>query len=108
MITDTLRQKFIYATPFDKKEFPLVQLDKNLESKTTVIYKINALSLYFLEKEDFEKLIKSIVGKYNAVLIINDQKFKSQNCILKNGFLCYMMAFAFLFKQNNLKCNISE
>ena len=106
MVTDTLRQKYIYATPYDESEFPLIELDKDLNSLTNNVFKINASILYFLEKEDFESLINEIKSKHDSVLIVNDYRFKSFNTILNKGCLCHMMAFAYLFKQNNLKCNI--
>lgn len=106
MVADTLRQKFIYATPYDDNEFPLVELDANLNASTNNSYKINASTLYFLEKEDFESLVNEIKFKHDSVLIINDYRFKSFNAILNRGCLCHMMAFAYLFKQKELKCNI--
>ena len=106
MVADTLRQKFIYATPFDKDEFPLVNLDKNLDLKTKNTFKINASELYFMEKDEFESLVNIIKSHSNSVLIVNDYNFKSSNIVLNKGCLCHMMSFAYLFKTNNLKCNI--
>ncbi len=106
MVADTLRQKFIYATPFDENEFPLVELDSDLNSSTKDIVKINASSLYFLEKDGFESLVNEIKSKHDSVLIVNDYHFKSSNIILNKGCLCHIMAFAYLFKQKELKCNI--
>ena len=106
MVADTLRQKYIYATPYDKDEFPLVELDKDLNSTTENVFKINASKLYFIEKNEFETLVNIIKPNKDSVLIINDYSFKSSNKILNKGCLCHMMSFAYLFKQNNLKCNI--
>ena len=106
MVADTLRQKFIYATPYDKEEFPLVSLDGELNMLSKNTYKIKASSLYFLEKYEFETLIEEIKSNNCSVLIVNDYNFKSSSIILNKGALCHMMSFAYLFKQNNLKCNI--
>ena len=106
MVADTLRQKFIYATPYDKEEFPLVSLDGELNMLSKNTYKIKASSLYFLEKDEFEIIIIKIKSNDCSVLIVNDYNFKSSNIILNRGVLCHMMSFAYLFKQNNLKCNI--
>ncbi len=106
MVADTLRQKFIYATPYDRNEFPLVELDKELNSSTKNTYKINASALYFLEKADFESLVDKIKREHDSILIIDDYHFKSTNVILNKGCLCHMMTFAYLFKQKQLKCNI--
>lgn len=104
MVSDTLRQKFIYNTPFDDNEFPLVVLDEDISSNSADTYKINASKLYFIEEMDFENLIKSISN--SKVLILNDYKFKSLNSILNKGSLCHILAFAYLFKKNGFKCNV--
>lgn len=106
MVADTLKQKYIYATPYDKNEFPLVKLDSEINSLAKNVFKINASTLYFLEQNDFQSLVSEIKSKHDSVLIVNDYLFKSSNMILNNGCLCHMMAFAYLFKQNDLKCNI--
>lgn len=107
MVANTLRQKFIYATPYNENEFPLVTLDGDINSLTGNTFKINATTLYSLEQNDFQSLINIIKSKYSSVLIVNDYRFKSANIILNRGCLCHMMAFAYLFQQNNLKCNVT-
>lgn len=106
MVADTLRQKFIYATPYDKDEFPLVDLDRNINLKMEDVFRINASELYFIEKEEFESLVSTLKSHNNSVLIINDYNFKSSNVILHKGCLCHMLSFAYLFKTNNIRCNI--
>lgn len=106
MVADTLRQRYIYATPYNKDEFPLVNLDKELNILDNKAFKINGTQLYSLEENEFKTLLNVIKSKFNSVFIINDYNFKSSNTILNRGCLCHMMAFAYLFKQNNLKCNI--
>lgn len=106
MVADTLRQKYIYATPYDEDEFPLVELDRNITILSKNVFKINGTQLYSLDEDEFKSMLVTIKSKYDSVLIINDYSFKSSNAILNRGCLCHMMAFAYLFKQNNLKCNI--
>lgn len=106
MVADTLRQKFIYAIPFDKQEFPLVKLDNDITVSSINSYKIKASDLYFYEKENFYALINNIKFKHDSVIILNDYNFNNRNTILYKGCLCYIMSFAYLFKQSGLKCNI--
>lgn len=107
MVYDTLRQKYIYNTPFDKKEFPKVDLDHDLSSFKNA-YFINASSLYFIEAEAFNGLIGSLKGKIDAIVIKNDLKFKNENKALEEGSKCYILAFAFLFKKNGFFCKIID
>ena len=46
MVADTLRQKFIYNTPYDKDEFPLVSLDKELSIHTNNVSRNNEFIIW--------------------------------------------------------------
>lgn len=107
MVYDTLRQKFIYDTPFDKDEFPkLCLINENSSFKKPYI--INASSLYFLEKDDFTSLIKVVRKEHDSLIINNDYSFINSNKALEEGAKCYVMAFAFLFQKEGLLCKIES
>lgn len=108
MVSSTLRQKFIYNTPFNDDDFPLVKLDRDIDIGSIHTFKINASKLYDLEENDFNELLKDIEIKCNSVLIINDYDFKSQNKNLINGSNAHILAFAYLFKKNGYKSNVIE
>lgn len=108
MISSTLRQKYIYNTPFSDDDFPLVKLDIDIDANSNDVFKINASDLYNLEENDFEKILTSLDLNIISVLIINDYRFKSQNKKLINGSKAHILAFAYLFKKNGYNCNIVE
>ncbi|HBF68516.1 MAG TPA: hypothetical protein DDW20_04250 [Firmicutes bacterium] len=106
MTSDTIRQKFIYNTPYDDNEFPLV-LEDNIDMENDKYYLINASYLYCLEEFEFNTIIKDIKNKnIDKVIIKNDYLLKSGNKILVNASLCYIMAFVYLFKKNGIKCKV--
>lgn len=108
MVSSTLRQKFIYNTPFNDDDFPLVKLDGDIDNNSIHTFKINASKLYELEENDFGALLKDLKLKFNSILIINNYKFKSQNKNLINGSKAHILAFAYLFKKNGYKCGVIE
>ena len=106
MTSDTVRQKYIYNTPYDDNEFPLV-LEDNINVEKDIFYTINASFLYSLEEEDFKNVIQSIKSNnMNKVIIRNNLGFKSSNKILINASLCYIMSFVYLFKKSGLSCRV--
>lgn len=106
MVYDTIRQKFIYNTPFDDKEFPKVTLDETATFKNP--YSINATYLYSLEIDDFENVVDTIRANNDSVIIVNDYRLKSRNEALSDGIRCHMLAFAYLFKERGILCGISN
>ena len=104
MTSDTVRQKFIYNTPYDDNEYPLVvedEFDLNINDYE-IIY---ATQLYQLEENDFDDYIIELKNKnIHKVLIKNDCVFENDNPILKNASYCYIKAFVYLFKKQKLMC----
>ena len=106
MTSDTIRQKYIYNTPYDDNEFPLV-LEDNIDIEKDIFSSINASYLYCLEEQDFKRVIQNIkTGNIDKVVIRNDYCFKSSNKILVNASLCHIMSFVYLFKKNGIKCKV--
>lgn len=106
MTSDTIRQKFIYNTPYDDNEFPLVLEDK-IDIENDEYSSINASYLYCLEEDDFNKIVNNVISRnIDKVVIRNDYHFKSSNKILINASLCHIMSFVYLFKKNGLKCKV--
>ncbi len=106
MISSALRQKFIYNTPFDDNEFPLVKLD--LIESCKKLYKMKAISLYFIDEKRLNRIANSLQKDFDSIVIINDYKIKSQNKILHECIQAYILAFAYIFKKQGLRCCIKE
>lgn len=106
MISSTLRQKFIYNTPFDDDEYPLVKLDLIEDCKNP--YEIKASSLYFIDEKRFNQIVNSLQKDCDSVVIIDDYEIKSQNGILQYGIKAYILAFSYLFKKQGFKCCIKK
>ncbi len=106
MISDTLRQKYLYATPFADDGFPLVRLDDESRMDCDSIETISGSSLYHWEQETFDAFVTSRKGKIAAVLIEDDLCLQSNNPILKNGVKCFLMSFAYHFKKAGFQCAI--
>ena len=62
MINDTLRQNFIYSTPFMDEGFPLVILDED-EDDGPSTETISGKSLFFWERGDMERFVSTHAGK---------------------------------------------
>lgn len=98
MISDTLRQKFIYSTPYSDDGLPLVVLDEIRDDESSG-ETISGKSLYFWERDDFERFVSTHAGKTKKVIIINDYDLKSSSKRLEDVPKCYLMSFACLFKK---------
>ena len=106
MTSDTIRQKYIYNTPYDDNEFPLV-LEDGTDIEKDKFTSINASYLYCLEEQDFKRVVQSIkTSNMDKIIIKNDYCFKSSNIKLVNASLCHIMSFVYLFKKNGLKCKV--
>lgn len=106
MTSDTIRQKYIYNTPYNDDEFPLV-LEDNIDINKSEYFSIDASFLYFLEEQDFIGIVNALKSsRITNVVIINDYHFKNTNKILNNASLCHIMSFVYLFKKNGLKCMV--
>lgn len=105
MISDTLRQRFLYSVPFDDNGFPLVVFDDQLENQAKS-ETISGKDLYFWEKEVFERFVDSRRGRIEEIIIVNDLDLKSGNKRLSDGLKCYLMAFAYRFKKSGFRCSI--
>lgn len=106
MIGDTLRQKFIYATPFADDGFPLVVLDDETRFDPTKTEYVSGQSLYFWEESEFRAYVESTKKKASAIVILDDYRFKSGNKLLEDGAKCHLMSFAYLFKKAGFLCAI--
>ena len=106
MTSDSIRQKFIYNTPYDDNEFPLV-IEDNIDIQKEKYLLVNASFLYRLEENDFDQLVASNKSSnISNIVIRNDYYFKSSNKILINASLCHIMTFVYLFKKNGLRCKV--
>ncbi len=106
MTSDTIRQKFIYNTPYDDNEFPLV-IEDDVDVDNIEFFSIKASYLYCLEEYDFIGIVQNIKSNnLDTVIIKNDYSHKSSNKILIDATLCHIMAFVYLFKKNGLNCKI--
>ena len=105
MISDTLRQRFLYSVPFADDGFPLVVLDDRPKNQTQSEI-ISGTDLYFWEKETFERFVDSRRGRVEEIVIGDDLELKSGNKRLSDGLRCYLMAFAYRFKKSGFRCSI--
>ena len=72
MTSDTIRQKYIYNTPYDDNEFPLV-LEDSFDIEKDKYTSINASYLYCLEEQDFKRVVQNIkTSNIDKVIIRND------------------------------------
>lgn len=106
MISDTLRQKFIYSTPFTDDGFPLVILDDGQRDEGTSFVTVSGKSLYYWGKEDFDRFISNTKGRAEKIIILNDYELKSRNQRLEDGLKCYLLSFAYHFKKSGFRCTI--
>ena len=108
MTSDTIRQKYIYNTPYDDNEFPLV-LEDDADVENIQFFSIKASYLYYLDEHNFISIVQNIKSNnLDTVIIKNDYCYKSSNKILIDASLCHIMAFVYLFKKNGLKCKIDK
>ena len=63
MTSDTLRQKFIYNTPFNDDGFPLLNSRLSVISEGMRIFSVSGKHLFELEKGDFDKLCDGLKNK---------------------------------------------
>ncbi len=108
MIGDTLRQKYLYATPFKDDGFPLVVLDDEKEFCPERTEYISGQSLYFWKEDELHSFIKSRKHSTDSIVIINDYNFDSRNKCLEDGARCHMMSFAYLLKKAGFSCAIKQ
>ena len=104
MLTDSLRQKFIYDVKPDENEMPDVKEDSDIDASSIKTYHTKLTSLCDLNDHDFEHLVAQIQYKYDSVLIQNDISFQNRNVILDNALKCYLYSFVFIFKKIGFKC----
>lgn len=109
MTSDTLWQKYIYNTPFDNEEMPLLnsrmsKLDFNDKS-----FIISGRSLYDLDKTSFIELCSSLKSNgYINIIITDDYRFTSDNLYVRNGAIAHQKAFCYLFQKRGFHCCIKR
>lgn len=100
MTSDTLRQKFIYNTPFNDDGFPLLNSRLSVISEGMHIFSVSGKHLFELEKGDFDKLCDGLKNNgIDAIVIINDYHLQCQNPLLLRGIKAHLMSFCHLFQQ---------
>ncbi len=103
MLDSTLRQKFIYNTPFTDDEMPYVILD-NI-AKDAIVIKLSYL--YVLEKSEFLELsMKLKDAKSNDLLLTNDLAITANNQIILCAIKCYLLSFAYHFQKQGFNVSI--
>ena len=103
MLDSTLRQKFIYNTPFTDDEMPYILLN-NIDGDAVVI---KLSHLYKLEEIDFINLSEKLKNaKTNELLLINDLMITSNNQIIQRSIKCYLLSFAYHFQKQGFNVNI--
>lgn len=109
MISDTLWQKYIYNTPFDDDEMPLLNSRKSIINGIYKTINISGKSLYSYNKKDFLKLCNDFHNNdYLNVIIDNDYEFESNNSILINSAKAHMLSFCYLFQENGFNCIVNK
>lgn len=103
MLDSTLKQKFIYNTPFTDDEMPYVILDKLPDNPKM----ISISQLCSLEYYDFNNLISDLKNrKAFEILLCNDAELHSNNDMIKRAVKCYLMSFAYHFKKQGFRVDI--
>lgn len=103
MLDSTLRQKFIYNTPFTDDEMPYVILDDITEEAKV----ITLSNLFKLEIIEFAKLLEKLKNeKLDTLLLTNDLTIISNNQILQQAIKCYLLSFAYHIQKQGFKVNI--
>ncbi len=108
MIGDTLRQKYVYATPFADDGFPLVVLDDENKFDSTRTEIVSGQSLYYWEEKEFLSFVESRKKSIDAIIVLDDYQFKSDNKILQAGAKCHLMSFAYHFKKAGFLCALQR
>jgi len=100
MTSDTLRQKFIYNTPFNDDGFPLLNSRLSVISEGMRIFCASGKHLLELEQGDFDKFCDdSKDDNIDAIVIIDDYHLQCQNPLLLRGIKAHLMSFCYLFQQ---------
>ncbi len=103
MLDSTLRQKFIYNTPFTDDEMPYVILDDITEDAKV----ITLSNLFKLEIIEFTKLVEELKNaKLDTLLLANDLAIISNNQIIQRAIKCYLLSFAYHIQIYGFKVNI--
>jgi len=103
MLDSTLRQKFLYNTPFTNDEMPYVLLDE----VSSGAKQINLSHLCVLEESAFIKLaIEARSTNTNEIVLVNDLTLFSNNLIIVRALKCYLLSFAYHFKKLGFKVNV--
>lgn len=108
MTSDTLWQKYVYDTPFDDDEMPLLNSRKSTIDGTRKTFEISGKSLYGLDSRSFEKICKTLMdGNFGNVVIIDDYQFRSNNSTVVKGSKAHMMSFCHLFQKKGFNAIVS-
>lgn len=109
MTSDTLWQKFIYNTPFDDEEMPLLNSKMSIVDPCRKTITISGSSLYDFEQDNFICLCEGLANDgYGNVLIENDLHLRSGNFLVEKGAKAYLLAFCYLFQKRGFHCKITE
>lgn len=110
MTSDTLWQRYIYDTPFDDDEMPLLNSRMSVtDSSTEKSFRISGRSLYSLSLMDFERLCTSLKrGGYHSVVIVDDYAWLTENGRVRKGADAHMKAFCHHFQRKGFCCNITK
>lgn len=109
MTSDTLWQKYIYNTPFDDEEMPLLNSRLSKLDFNDKNFIISGRSLYDLDKASFIELCSSLKSdSYINITIIDDYCFASDNMYVKNGAIAHQKSFCYLFQKQGFHCCIEH